>query len=135
MKLSGEDCKQLLTVILDSYPDIADLEMLVTLELEENLDSIAGGSNNKQKVFKLIQWVESNDKLNLFIKALSKDRPHQQVFQEILKLSADNYQSISSNSNKLFGILNHKDLEDSYEKLRKKLRMLKNKYSVENEVE
>ena len=137
MKLSGEDFKQLLTVILDSYPDIADLERLVRLELEEILDSIAGGSNsnNTQKVFKLIQWFESKDKLNLFIKALSKDRPHQQVFQEILKLSADNYQSISSNSNKLFGILNHKDLEDSYEKLRKKLRILKNKYSIENEVE
>ncbi len=83
MKLSKDDFKNLLAKILESYPDITDLEMLVRLELEENLDTIAGGNNNKQKVFKLIEWVESSQKLQSLLKALANDRPEQQFFQII----------------------------------------------------
>lgn len=45
MKLLPNDRKKLLTIILESYPDIAEIEILIRLELGENLDDIVGGSN------------------------------------------------------------------------------------------
>jgi WD40 repeat protein len=107
MKLSKDDRKQLLTVILDSYPDINDLEMLITLELQHNLNNITGGNNNQQKVFKLIEWAESTGNLNQLIKALAEDRPHQQFLQELnqnfdhLKTTSTLENTLSNNSTEL----------------------------------
>ena len=124
MKLSGEDGKKLFKAILDSYTDIADLEMLVRFEMNESLQAIAGGHNNKQKFFKLIQWAESTDKLNLLVKTLSQDRPQQQVFREInnklnpsvfnniKELSVDDSQAITPTEwNELYLIL--KDINNN----------------------
>lgn len=123
MKLSGEDSKKLLEAILESYRDLTDLKMLVRFELEQSFDVIAGGSNNKQKIFNLIEWADSRstedpDKLNLLIKALSQARPQEKIFQElnnklypsvfnnIKELSVDDYQTITTPEwNELYSIL------------------------------
>lgn len=83
MSLSGHNFNQLLKTILESYPDIAELEILIRIQLEENFNSIASGNNDKQKIFKLIQWAESTGNFNQLIKALTEDRPHQEFLQEL----------------------------------------------------
>lgn len=128
MKLSGEDFQKLLTAILNCYPDLTDLRMLVRFELDETFDEIAGGDNNKQKIFNLIEWAESRatestDKLNLLIKALLQDRPQEQIFQELnnklnpsvfnsMELSVDDSQAITPTEwNELYSIL--KDINNN----------------------
>jgi hypothetical protein len=101
MKLSPNDRKKLLTIILDSYPDIAELEMLIKLELGENLDNITSGSNNKQKVFKLIEWAETTGKLPNLLNAISKDRPDNLELQEIIKNLQDKYNQNPKNQDDL----------------------------------
>ncbi|MFM6023291.1 MAG: effector-associated domain EAD1-containing protein, partial [Dolichospermum sp.] len=85
MKLLPNDRKKLLTIILESYPDIAEIEILIRLELGENLDDIVGGSNNKQKIFKLIEWAETRGTLIDLLNAISKDRPDNVELQETIK--------------------------------------------------
>jgi tetratricopeptide (TPR) repeat protein len=84
MKLLPND-RQKLNIMLDSYPDIAEIEILIRLELGENLDDIVGGSNNKQKVFNLIKWAETRGKLIDLLNAISKDRPDNVELQESIK--------------------------------------------------
>lgn len=84
MKLPKDDFKKLLQVILDSYPDIEDLRILVRTKLDQNLDTIASGTNNKQKVFNLIQWAEVEGKLKNLLDALSEDRPNNLESQKII---------------------------------------------------
>ncbi|MBD2279173.1 MAG: hypothetical protein HEQ13_06535 [Dolichospermum sp. DEX189] len=85
MKLSPHDRKQLLKVIIDSYPNIADLEMLLQFDLGENLDYIVGGSNNKEKVFNLIQWAESRGKLRGLLNTIAQNIPDNVELQETIK--------------------------------------------------
>ena len=72
MKLSKEDFNQLLNAILESYHDINNLEILVRTDLGENLNAIAGGDNNTQKVFKLIEWAECYGKTQQLLEALQR---------------------------------------------------------------
>ncbi|MEC4816959.1 MAG: effector-associated domain EAD1-containing protein, partial [Scytonema sp. PMC 1069.18] len=74
IKLSGSEQGELLNAILDAYPDIGDLKILVKITLEQNLSAIAGGNNYKQIVFHLIQWTESQGFTRELIQALYQDR-------------------------------------------------------------
>ena len=49
--------------------------MMVSFQLEEHLDSIAGGENMKKIVFKLIQWADSQNKLEQLVTAACKSNP------------------------------------------------------------
>lgn len=104
MKLLPNDRKKLLTIILESYPDIAEIEILIRLELGENLDDIVGGSNNKQKIFKLIEWAETRGTLIDLLNAISKDRPDNVELQETIK----NLLEKSSQDNKI-NLEHHQD--------------------------
>ena len=111
MKLSSNERKQLLKVIIDSYPDITDLEILLRLELEENLDNIAGGNNNTQKIFKLIEWAETTGKLKDLLNAISKVRTDNIELQESIKSLTNNY----SEDNKI-NLEDHQDDQKSRKK-------------------
>jgi hypothetical protein len=45
MGLAGSKRKKLRQAIINAYPSKAKLKMMVSDELEENLDAIAGGEN------------------------------------------------------------------------------------------
>jgi tetratricopeptide (TPR) repeat protein len=98
MKLSSNERKQLLKVIIDSYPDITDLNMFVKLELGENLDNIVGGNNNTQKVFKLIEWAENRGKLKDLLNAISQDRPENLDLQNTIKNLQEKYYQNNQNN-------------------------------------
>ncbi|MBD2775896.1 effector-associated domain EAD1-containing protein [Iningainema tapete] len=59
MRLTGDQRKKLLEAITNAYPNRDDLEIMVSLQLEENLNAIAGGANLTQLVFKLILAVNN----------------------------------------------------------------------------
>ncbi len=105
MKLSSNERKQLLKVIIDSYPDITDIEIFIKLELGENLDNIAGGSNNTQKVFKLIEWAETTGKLIDLLNAVSQDRPDNSDLQNTIK----NLQEKYAQDNKVTTVISQPD--------------------------
>ena len=56
MTLTGAQISQLLEALLSAYPRQDDLRLMVRVELDENLDAIAGGGNLRAIIFSLIEW-------------------------------------------------------------------------------
>ncbi|MEC4881355.1 MAG: effector-associated domain EAD1-containing protein [Scytonema sp. PMC 1070.18] len=113
IKLSGSEQGELLNAILDAYPDIGDLKILVKITLEQNLSAIAGGNNYKQIVFHLIQWTESQGFTRELIQALYQDRYENQEFQNLINklLYRYSYLGVSPHS----GIISVKQWNELYE--------------------
>lgn len=84
-KLSGQELEKLRNAILSAFPDKASLEMMVSIQLDKNLDEIAGGDNLQLVVFKLIKWAESQGKLKYLIEGACKDNSGNQELQSIRK--------------------------------------------------
>ena len=84
-KKRGQILKEFRNAILSAYPNKIDLEIMVSDELNENLDSISTGENIEQVVFKLIQWAESQSKLEQLVKAACKSNSGNQELQRISK--------------------------------------------------
>ena len=57
--LSGSQLKQLQEALLSAFSTHDELRMMVRLELDANLDAVAGGDNLRVVVFKLVTWAES----------------------------------------------------------------------------
>jgi formylglycine-generating enzyme required for sulfatase activity len=56
--LTGRQIEQLQDALLDAFASHNALRMLARIELEQNLDAIAGGENLRVLVFNLISWAE-----------------------------------------------------------------------------
>lgn len=56
--LTGRQIEQLQEALLDAFASHGALRMLARIELEQNLDAIAGGENLRVLVFNLISWAE-----------------------------------------------------------------------------
>jgi sulfatase modifying factor 1 len=56
--LTGPQIEQLQEALLDAFASRDTLRMLARIELEQNLDAIAGGDNLRVLVFNLIMWAE-----------------------------------------------------------------------------
>jgi CHAT domain-containing protein len=59
MKLSNQQRKKLWNALMDAFPTKSSLEQLLSLELDRNLDAIAGGNNLQDIVFNLIKTAEA----------------------------------------------------------------------------
>lgn len=90
MKLSGAEIKKLVNAIVSAYPTKDDLAMMVRIELEENLNAIAGGNNLNQLVFSLItDWAIPRGKIYRLILAAyqtNPDNPELKDFYETVVL-------------------------------------------------
>ncbi|MEZ4710850.1 MAG: toll/interleukin-1 receptor domain-containing protein [Caldilineaceae bacterium] len=75
MKLSGAEYKQLQEALLAAFPTQDELEEMVSLELEENLNAIAGGRNLRAVVFNLIQWAEARGRTQELIDCALRANP------------------------------------------------------------
>ena len=56
--LTGRQIEQLQDALIDAFASHDALRMLARIELEQNLDAIAGGENLRVLVFNLISWAE-----------------------------------------------------------------------------
>ncbi len=62
--------KDIFDALLSAYPNQSNLKIMVSFELEENLNEIASGGNLQDTIFELIRWAEANGRLNeLVLKA------------------------------------------------------------------
>jgi len=78
--------KPFIDAILHAYPDKNDLAMMVRLELDENLEVIAGGENLNNIVFNLVtKWAIPKGKLKQLFQACCKDRADNPKLKELEK--------------------------------------------------
>ncbi|MEX6779368.1 effector-associated domain EAD1-containing protein [Limnospira fusiformis] len=83
MRLSGAEIRKLVNAIISAYPTKEDLAMMVRIELEENLNAIAGGNNLNQLVFSLItQWAIPRGKIYRLILAAYQTNPDNEELKE-----------------------------------------------------
>ena len=62
-RLSGDKVKELLAALLDAYSSESSLRQMVRIELDENIDVVAGGGDLREKIFNLIDWAERTGRL------------------------------------------------------------------------
>ena len=52
MDVSGQECKKLTDALIDAFPSKSSLEQMLSFELNEKLDAIAGGDDLREVIFK-----------------------------------------------------------------------------------
>ena len=62
-RLSGRQLRELRDALLDAYTSQASLRQMVRFELDENLETIAGGGDLAEQTFNLIDWAERTGRL------------------------------------------------------------------------
>ena len=75
MELDGKSRKQFQDALLNAFPSEADLEQMVSFELDENLNSIATGGNYSEVVFKLIKWAQAQGRVKELLDAALSANP------------------------------------------------------------
>ena len=75
MELDVKTRKQFQDVLLSAFPSEADLEQMVSFELDENLNYIATGGNYSEVVFKLIKWAQAQGKVEELLTAARSANP------------------------------------------------------------
>ena len=131
MKLSKAERHELFEALLDAYPSYNPLEIMVSFGLEENLEEIAGAGILKDVVFNLIQWAESQGKLEPLIRGVYEENsgnPRLKAFYQqqfpfaspiISKITSEHWNDISP-------ILSEIDYDILQETCRETLRNIKN---------
>jgi predicted ATPase len=75
MKLTGDQYELLQSAMLQAFPAQGQLKIMVRTQLNENLESIAGGTNLSEVVFDLIQWAEARGRIEALVIGACKDNP------------------------------------------------------------
>lgn len=59
------------------------LRMLLRLELDENLEEVAGGENQSVAVFNLVTWAERSGRIDELIAAARRRMPGNEALQQL----------------------------------------------------
>jgi formylglycine-generating enzyme required for sulfatase activity len=88
-KINGQLLERINEAILAAY-DAGDLERMVLFSLNQDLYEIAGKENERETVFDLVKWAQSQGRLGELVQAAAQDRPHNQELQALAgELSPD----------------------------------------------
>jgi hypothetical protein len=79
--LTGEQLKQLREAILNAYPSVVNLSIVLEEHLNINLDSIKRGDNYALSVFNLIKDMEAQGRLTELLEALISRNPRNQALR------------------------------------------------------
>ena len=63
MVISSQERKKLIDALIDAFPRKSLLEQMLSFELDQKLDVIAGGDDLKEVVFKLITKLEAENRI------------------------------------------------------------------------
>ena len=85
LKLSGRQKEILREGIISAYPNQDDLKMLLSEQMDVQLDAIARGDAYKNKVFALIQDFEAHGRIEEFIRVVVENRSNSPYFLEVKK--------------------------------------------------
>src|SRR4051794_27803001 len=75
--LDRPQLKQFFEALLKGYPTVADLTMMIRLELDENLEALAGSKEQPlaHLVFNLLMWGEAQGRLGDLLRAALGQNP------------------------------------------------------------
>ena len=131
MKLSKDERRELLEALLDAYPNYNALEIMVSFQLDEKLEAIAGTGILKDVVFKLIKWAETEEKLEpLIIGAYEENSGNPKLkafYHKQFPFASLSINIITSEQwNEIISILSEIDYDILQETCRETLRNIKN---------
>lgn len=69
MPLIGPQFREIQNALLSGYPSVDALAYMVRVELNVQLDSVADGKNQTDRIFNLLTWAESQGRLRELIEA------------------------------------------------------------------
>jgi hypothetical protein len=75
LKLNGLQYKQLQDALLSAFPTEGALTRMVRIQLNENLDAVAGGTALIDVAFELIVWAQSQGRLKDLVEGARKENP------------------------------------------------------------
>ena len=83
MKLTGQKVQQICDALIDAYPTRDLLRMMVRVELDENLEEIAGGENQNVVVFNLVSWAERDGRIDELITRAHRRTPGNEALKQL----------------------------------------------------
>ena len=86
--LSGQQIGQVQEALLSGFRSHDELAMMVQLELNKNLNAIAGGENLSVVVFKLVMWAESEGRTHDLIEGAQARKGGNPEIQQLARAAA-----------------------------------------------
>ncbi|MEH2457499.1 GUN4 domain-containing protein [Nostoc sp.] len=100
MELNNQESELLYAALMSAFPERHTLKQMVKHRLGQRLEAIAGGENQTQVVFNLIEWAESKGKeLDLITGAYQENpgNPKLRAFcQQLCQNPAENFPELSN---------------------------------------
>ena len=84
-QLSGKQIEDLVDALIHAYPSEADLAMMVRIELNKTLATVAAGSNLRVLIFNLITWAERSGRVNELVAGAVRRTPGNSMMQEYVR--------------------------------------------------
>jgi len=105
--------EELRRTMLQAYPDITDLRILVLHAFERNLSEIAEGLNLTEITFSLIEWANSRGKIRNLLMAIREDEERQENLR-LQNLINDLLIPTNHEINIVLLVMNHSEAEELY---------------------
>lgn len=83
MKLSGKQLKEIQETLLDAFPTRDELRMMLRFELDEKLEAIADGTNQRVLIFNLVTWAERNGRIDHLVHGACNHMPGNPALQQL----------------------------------------------------
>ena len=84
MQLSGKQIKETQEALLDAFPAKDELRMMVRIELDETLDGIVDGANQRVVIFNLVTWAERNGRTNDLVQGAYNHNPGSPALRRLM---------------------------------------------------
>ncbi|MEZ4659112.1 MAG: toll/interleukin-1 receptor domain-containing protein [Caldilineaceae bacterium] len=81
--LTGKQLHQIQEALLHAFPSRDMLAMLVRIELDETLDALADGANQRVFIFNLLTWAERTDRVADLIAGAVNQSPRTPALQQL----------------------------------------------------
>lgn len=82
INLSGSQAQSLHEALLIAYPNRSSLTQMVRFKLNENLDAIADGDEQSNRIFKLIEWATAKGRLQELVEGAVDLNPNNHAMKE-----------------------------------------------------
>lgn len=82
MKLAQTQRKQLHQALLDAFINESELAQMISFELDENLEAIAGKGSLSSIIFNLIRWAEAQGRTEELVKGALAQNPRNSSLQK-----------------------------------------------------
>src|SRR5262245_23551259 len=85
MRLTGKQVKKVQDALLDAYATKDLLRIMVRVELDEKLESIADGENLRVLIFNLVTWAEQYGRVDDLIQGAYNHNPGNEALQQLVE--------------------------------------------------